>query len=281
MKTISFIKMDGLGNDFMIIDGRNEKIKLTSADIKKAASRRTGVGFDQLFILEKSRKADVKMIIFNSDGSPACACGNGARCVADFIFNETSKKEILIEAPANRMLEARRAKLITVNMGKPSFDWRAIPLARKTDIMNMPQIIKGLGAPLALSMGNPHAVFFVKDVNKIDISKLGSEVENNKLFAQRTNVEFAQIITPSRIRMRVWERGAGITSACGSGACAVLAAAVKKGLAKNKADILMDGGKLIIEWDKNGDVLMTGPVHKSFRGEFYLQYKLLNKGGLK
>jgi diaminopimelate epimerase len=271
MRIIPFIKMDGLGNDFMIIDGREKKIKLSPCEIKKAGDRRTGVGFDQLFILEKSKIADIKMSIFNSDGTSAGACGNGARCVADIIFRETSKKEILIEAPEGKILEARAAgKLIAVNMRKPLFGWWDIPLAGKTDTLNLPKLLKGFPAPVALSMGNPHTVFFVKDINKINLAENGPKVENNPLFPQKTNVEFAQILTPSKIRMRVWERGAGITSACGSGSCAALVAAVRRGLSARKADIILDGGTLTIEWKKDGDVLMTGPAHKSFNGEFYL-----------
>lgn len=271
MRTIPFIKMDGLGNDFVIIDCRKTKeiITLTPSEISKIADRRTGIGFDQLFILTKSDKADIKMTIYNGDGSLAGACGNGSRCIASLIFEEEpSKKEAFIEAPQSKILKAYLDKQISVNMGAPDFSWQAIGLAEEKDTLNISGLLPGLRA-CCVSMGNPHAVFFVEAVEKIDLAKLGPLVENNPLFVNRTNVEFAQIVNPSKILMRVWERGAGITQACGSGASATLAAAYKKGLSSNKAQIIMPGGTLEIE-NKNGEILMAGPVHKAFSGQFYI-----------
>jgi diaminopimelate epimerase len=156
-------------------------------------------------------------------------------------------------------------------MGAPLLNWKDIPLSREEDTLNMPALLEGLGAPVAVSMGNPHAVFFVDDINLVNLENLGPGVENNPLFPQRTNVEFAQILCANQIRMRVWERGAGITSACGSGACATLVAAVRAGLSAEKADIIMEGGVLTVEWKSRGDVFMTGPVNTAFKGEAYLE----------
>ncbi len=267
MKQIPFIKMDGLGNDFVIIDGRKNKISLTVALIKKMADRKTGIGFDQLIVLKKSNTCDVKMEIYNADGTTAGACGNGTRCVSSLIFEESKKKQITLEAPYKKVLTAWRGKQITVDMGEPKTAWQDIPLAKKSDTLNL-KVLTILPTAVCTSMGNPHAVFFVKDVEKLDISKLGPQVENHTLFPQRTNVEFAQILGPQKIRMRVWERGAGITLACGSGACATLAGAIRRGLIKNKASIIMDGGTLFIE-QKQDRILMSGPVNKAFCGVYF------------
>ena len=269
MRTIPFIKMDGLGNDFVIIDSREKVITLTPSEISKIANRRTGIGFDQLFILTRSDIADIKMAIFNADGSGAGACGNGTRCIASLLFEEdSSKKEVLIEAPQGKLLKAYKKEQISVNMGAPDFSWQGIGLAEEKDTLNLTNLLPNMSA-CCVSMGNPHAVFFVEDVSKIDLAKLGPLVENHPLFVNKTNVEFAQIVGPGKILMRVWERGAGITQACGSGACATLATAYKKGLSSNKAQIIMPGGTLEIE-NKNGEILMAGPVNKAFIGQFYI-----------
>jgi len=263
--------MDGLGNDFVIIDARNTPVNLSAQDIQTLGDRHKGVGFDQLFILENSLKADIKMNIYNSDGSMAAACGNGTRCVSSLIFAELNKQEIALEAPDGKILKAFNTNPITVNMGRPLTGWRDIPLSEEKDTLNMPVLLDGLGSPVCVSMGNPHAVFFVDNVEKLDIAALGAKVENNPLFPKRTNVEFAQILSRSKIRMRVWERGAGITLACGSGSCATLVAAALRGLTGRKADIILDGGTLNIEWDDKDEVLMSGPVHMAFKAEAYLK----------
>jgi len=270
MRNIPFIKMDGLGNDFVITDARKTALKLSPKDIKTLGDRHKGVGFDQFFILRKSKTCDVKMDIYNSDGSAAAACGNGTRCVASLIFKEVNKKEITLEAPGGKILKAFNTKPVTVNMGNPSTDWRAIPLKKKCDTLKMPALIKGFGNPVCVSMGNPHTVFFVKNVEALDIASLGSAVENNPLFPDRTNVEFVQIINRRKIRMRVWERGAGITLACGSGSCAALAACALRGLTERKAAVVLDGGELEISWTKDG-ILMKGAVNKAFEGTAFLK----------
>lgn len=271
MRAIPFIKMDGLGNDFVIIDCRRtkENVILTPSEIDKIANRRTGIGFDQLFILTKSDKADVKMTIYNKDGSLAGACGNGSRCIASLIFEEVpSRNEVLIEAPKGKILKAYQDRQIKVNMGAPDFSWQGIGLAEERDTSNLTGILPGMSA-YCVSMGNPHAVFFVDDIEKVDLAKLGPLVENHPIFVNRTNVEFAQVVSPDKILMRIWERGAGITQACGSGASATLAAAYKKGLSSNKAKIVMPGGTLEIEY-KDDEILMAGPVNKAFIGQFYI-----------
>jgi len=272
MKEIPFIKMDGLGNDFFIIEPKYSNIKLSAKEMQKLGNRKTGIGFDQLFILKPSKKADIKMEIYNSDGSEAGACGNGARCVAYWIFRNKGVKECSIEAPGGKILKAFQGRLITVNMGPAKTDWSEIPLSKKMDTLYIPKFLPDLPEPCSISMGNPHCVFFVKDIKKVDLAKYGPAVEWHPLFPQRTNVEFAQVISPTIVRMRVWERGAGITSACGSGACAVLAAAIRRGFCRKnkKTKIVMDGGTLIIEQEKNNDILMSGTVHLSFKGTAYL-----------
>lgn len=267
MKQIPFIKMDGLGNDFVIIDCRKNKISLTQALIQKMSNRKTGIGLDQLIVLKKSKICDVKMEIYNADGTIAGACGNGTRCVSSLIFEETKKKQITLEAPYKKVLTAWRGKQITVDMGEAKIDWRDIPLSKKADTLNL-KVLAALPKAVCVSMGNPHAVFFVNNVGKIDIAKLGAQVEKHKLFPQKTNVEFAQILGPQKIRMRVWERGAGITLACGSGACATLVGAIRRGLVKSKASIIMDGGTLFIE-QKQNRILMSGPVNKVFCGIYF------------
>lgn len=270
MRSVRFVKMDGLGNDFVIIDARKQSVELSAKDIIAMGNRKTGIGFDQLFVLEKSDKADVKMVIYNADSSIAGACGNGTRCVADILFKEGACGEIKLEAPDGKVLTAFNGSSITVNMGKPELGWDKIPLSREMDTLELPEILPGYCSPTAVSMGNPHVVFFVEDINKVNLEAEGPKVENNPLFPQRTNVEFAQVLDKG-IRMRVWERGAGITMACGSGACATLVAYARKNLGPRKADIIMDGGTLTIEWTFAGDVLMTGPVNTAFKGEAYLK----------
>lgn len=265
--TLNFHKMHGLGNDFVIIDARGGAVTLTQDDIRHIADRRLGVGCDQLIVLDPPRSdaADCFMHIYNPDGSQAGACGNGTRCVAALLGGDHAVIETV-----SGYLKCRRisADMIEVDMGEPQLDWDKIPLSEARDTLNL-----GIGDgntltnPVAVSMGNPHCVFFVTGVEKLPIETLGPAVERNALFPARTNVEFAEIIGPSCIRMRVWERGAGVTMACGSGACATLVAAVRRGLAGRRADIVLDGGVLSIEWrESDNHVLMSGPVAHIFDG---------------
>jgi diaminopimelate epimerase len=273
MRKIPFVKMDGLGNDFMIIDERKKSYKLTAENIVRLANRKTGVGFDQMIILRKPSDPKLhaaKMVIFNADGSSAGACGNGARCVGKLLLDEKKAQSLKIEAPHDRVLEVFKGEQITVNMGKPKTAWNDIPLAKSTDTLSVVGIVDDLPLPVAVNVGNPHAVFFVKEVMSLDITKFGPIIENHEMFPERTNVEFAEILAPDHIRMRVWERGAGVTAACGTGASATLVAAVRKGLSNREAKIEMDGGTLTISWTWEGDVLMTGDTNMAFEGTAFL-----------
>ena len=270
MTQIPFIKMDGLGNDFVIIDNRAGGVRLTTEQVVAIGNRKTGVGFDQMIVLEKSDKAAVKILFFNADGSTAGACGNGSRCTGKLLMDEAGSNAVEMESPDGRILKAFRETaegLVTVNMGKPRLLWSEIPLANETDTLSVP-VLPELPDACCVSMGNPHAVFFVQDVENFDVAKFGSVIEKHALFPQRANVEFAEVLAPDLIRMRVWERGAGITEACGTGACATLTAAVRRGLSAQKAEIRMDGGSLWIEWKDRTDILMTGKTHCAFTGTY-------------
>ncbi len=264
-----FIKMHGLGNDFVVVDARAAAFALDSAAAREIADRHTGVGCDQLIVIErpKARLADAFMKIVNADGGEVGACGNATRCVADLLMKETGRDNLVIETAAG-LLDVERASggRVTVGMGPARLDWREIPLARACDTAHVPLALGPLADPVAVSMGNPHAVFFVADVTAIDLASLGPVLEHNPLFPERANIGIAQIVGPGRIRLRVWERGAGITLACGTGACAAAVAASRRGLIARKAVVIADGGELEIEWLADGHVSMTGPVAVSFTG---------------
>ncbi len=264
-----FLKMHGLGNDFVILDARQRPVALPESAVRAIADRHTGVGFDEMLILEPARdsRADAYMGIRNADGSEAEACGNGARCVAWLLMQERGTNHILIETRGG-LIEGAIEKdgRVTMDMGPARTDWREIPLAAPLDTLHLPIAEGPLADPVGVSMGNPHAVFFVPDAEAIDLAKVGPVLEHHDMFPQRANIEVVTVLNPAKIRMRVWERGAGITRACGSGACAVLVAAVRRGLTKRKAEIILDGGTLSIEWREDGHVLMTGPVTVTFAG---------------
>jgi diaminopimelate epimerase len=264
-----FLKMHGLGNDFVVLDARQLPLALTPARVAAIADRRTGVGCDQLVVIEPTRggDADVWMSIHNADGSEVAACGNASRCVAWLLMEESGRAEAVIETRGGLLDAQRRGPLsVAVDMGPARLDWRDIPLARPLDTLHLGISAGPLADPVGVGMGNPHAVFFVADVDAIDLAALGPELEHHPLFPERANIEIAQVLAPGRIRMRVWERGAGITSACGTGACATLVAAARRGLAGRKGGIELDGGTLAIEWLADDHVLMTGPVALSFSG---------------
>jgi diaminopimelate epimerase len=266
---INFIKMHGLGNDFVVLDGRVEALALTPLQAQAVAERRTGVGCDQIIILEprQSAKADLFMRILNADGSETGACGNATRCVASLIMEETGKSSAVIETISGLLhCSAAPNSLVAVNMGLARLDWRELPAAHEVDTLHMGITEGPLADPVGVSMGNPHAVFFVADAEAIDLAAHGPKLEHHALFPERCNIEVAEILSPERIRMRVWERGAGITNACGTGACATLVAAVRRGLSSRRAELILDGGSLFIEWLADGTVLMTGPVARSFKG---------------
>ena len=271
MGALPFLKMHGLGNDFVVIDARRAGVVLGRDQVRAIAARRTGIGCDQLITIERSATADAFMRIHNADGGEVGACGNGARCVASLLVREKGGAPVVIETVEGLLrAEAAGAERMTVDMGPARLEWREIPLAREVDTLHVPLAVPAtspiLRDPVAVNMGNPHAVFFVADAAAVDLTALGPLVEHHSLYPERTNVSAAQVLTRERIRLRVWERGVGITLACGTAACATLVAAVRRDLTARAAEIVLDGGTLAVEWRADGHVLMTGPVATSFSG---------------
>ena len=267
---INYTKMHGLKNDFIIIDGRKKKISLNSNKIKKICDRKNGLGCDQVVILEKPKKKEASAFIkfYNSDGSKTKACGNAARCVAFLLMKEFKTKKIIIQTEAT-LLNAFLTKnnQVSVDIGKAYFRWNEIPLKRKINIEEIDFKIDSFFKPFVVNVGNPHIVFFVKNLKKISLKKVGPEIEKLSLFPERINVNFAKIINNNKIALRVWERGAGITKACGTGASATIVAAVKNKLINKKiCYVQMEGGKLKIEYKKNGHIVMTGPTKTIKKG---------------
>ncbi len=280
--TYPFVKMHGLGNDFVVLDARANPLDLSAAQARAIADRRTGVGCDQLIVLEPSTDGDVFMRIRNPDGGEAEACGNATRCVASQLMGETGSDRIVVETVAG-LLEATDAGngLYSVDMGPALLDWQQIPLAREMDTLHVDVSVGPAGDPVlsdpvAVNMGNPHAVFFVDDVDAVDLATVGPMLEHHPVFPERANISVAKVISKGAIRMRVWERTAGITQACGSAACAVLVAAARRGLTGRGAEVMLDGGSLKIAWREDGHVMMTGPVATSFAGN--LDAALLSRG---
>ena len=260
--------MHGCGNDFVIIDGRSFPLDLTPEQAAAIADRHTGVGCDQLIVLHPAAAgADVFMRIWNPDGSQAGACGNATRCVAAILFGESRARTVTIrtvsgDLPARHLPSGQ----VEVDMGPVRLDWQDIPLAQPADTLCLKLSADGVAGPAAASMGNPHATFFVPDLDAIDLPRVGPALEHAAMFPQRANVGFAQILDAETIRLRVWERGAGLTLACGSGACAALVNANRRALTHRRARVILDGGTLQIEWRDDGHVLMTGPATTAFTG---------------
>lgn len=265
-----YFKMNGCGNDFVIIDARARgALPLSHAQARAIADRERGVGCDQVIALERSIRGDAFMRIWNADGGEVDACGNATRCVAWLLMEEGGADSRRIETPAG-MLYAERAgeRVITVDMGSPLLRWEEIPLARAMPTDRMDYAVEGFEAPGAVNMGNPHVEFFVDDVSAVPIETLGPRIEHDPLFPKQVNVGFAEVRAPTQIRLRVWERGAGLTKACGTGACAAVVAAHRQGRTERKVEVLVDGGSLEIEWRAGDDrVLMTGPVELEATGE--------------
>lgn len=269
----SFIKMHGLGNDFVIIDGRADDFIPSKSFCLSVADRNRGVGYDQLIILSKPKdaKANLYMHIFNCDGSTAGACGNATRCVARLLFEETGKTDGLIETSTGLLhISKKEDDLYTADMGPARLGWEDIPLSTEMDTIDIDLDAGSLGKACCVNVGNPHAVFFVPDLEAIDLKTIGPQLETHSLFPDRCNIEIAQIIDKNHIRMRVWERGTGITQACGSGACATLVAAVRRGLTERNATIHLTGGDLHIHWrEEDGHVILSGTASKSYDGTLY------------
>lgn len=256
-----FHKMHGLGNDFVIFDARAEALEMDGALARAIADRRTGIGCDQLILLEPSSVADVKMRIFNGDGGEVEACGNAARCVALLEGGETS-----IETRGGTIRGSAGDAGASVDMGEPRFGWDEIPLAYPMDTAAMPVGWEDLQSPSAVNVGNPHIIFFVDDAQEVELERLGPEIERDPLFPQRVNVNAASL-DGGAIELRVWERGAGLTQACGTGACATAVAAIRRKLAKSPVEVRLPGGPLTISWAPGEPVLMSGGASHVFTGE--------------
>lgn len=269
-KNIPFRKMHGLGNDFIIFDTRQTPVDLDDATICALADRRHGVGCDQLIKLVNHTHADVEMEIYNADGGRVGACGNATRCIAHLLMAETGKDHVTIAA-GDRLLEARAADddQISVNMGKPSLAWQDIPLAQEMNTRRLTLGFMGLEAPGAVNVGNPHVVFPCDRVETFDLRAFGAPLERHSLFPEGVNVSLAQV-DGETIRLRVFERGTGITRACGTGACAALVAMYRQNRIGREATVVLDGGPLHIRWDEKDNIWMTGPVGYSFTGEVSL-----------
>ena len=271
MNARPFIKMHGLGNDFVVLDGRTTPISVDAKLVKAIADRRTGIGCDQVIILEPSEQADLFMRIHNSDGSEVEACGNAARCVARLIMQETGAENALLETTVDILRASTITnELIAIDMGKPRLAWHEIPLSRQQDTLHIPLEEGSLSDPTAVNVGNPHAIFFVDDVATVPLEYLGPKLEIDPIFPNHANIGVAQIISRDKIRLRVWERGAGLTLACGTGACAALVAAHRRKLSSRKVEVQLDGGTLQIEWKEDNHVIMTGTASTAFVGELDL-----------
>jgi diaminopimelate epimerase len=267
------VKMNGLGNEIAVLDLRGSGLTVSGPEAC-AIGRGEGLAFDQLMVLHEPRsaKADALMTIYNSDGSQAGACGNGTRCVAYILTREAPRERIVLETAAARLECLRRAKTIfTVDMGRPRFAWNEIPLSEPFHDTRMIELQIGpidapvLHTPSAVNMGNPHAIFWVDDIEAFDLSKIGPLLENHPIFPERANISLAHVTSHAHIALKVWERGVGLTRACGSAACAALVAAARKGLTGHSAIVSLPGGDLDIEWrESDGHVLMTGPVEFEF-----------------
>jgi diaminopimelate epimerase len=268
MSGLPFRKMHGLGNDVVILDARAHEFALTPAAAKAIANRRTGVGCDQIMIIEAPRNGgDAFIAIRNSDGGVVESCGNGSRCVARVLMEESGKDKVVLETLGGPIIASRTADgLFSIDMGPAKDDWRSIPLATQADTLHLPVSEGPLSDGVGVNVGNPHAVFFVGDASAIDLEKVGPKLEHHALFPARINVEAVQVLDRGHLRMRVWERGAGITQACGTGACASAVAAVRRGLTDRKVTVTLDGGDLQIEWREDGHVIMTGPAALTFSG---------------
>lgn len=270
-----FLKMHGLGNDFVVLDARLHALDLTVPRRRAIADRRLGVGCDQLIVLEPptDADADVFMRIYNPDGSEAQACGNATRCVASVVMDEHKSDDVTIQTVAG-LLESQKVgkgtnglPVISVDMGLVRMDWREIPVAKACDTNHMPVGLGPLQDPVGTNVGNPHATFFVDDLASIPITELGPKLEHDPFFPERVNVGVAQIIGENRLRLSVWERGAGLTLACGSGACAAGVAAARRGLTGRTVDVVVEHGTLTIEWLRDDHVSMTGGISLAYRGE--------------
>lgn len=262
----TFHKMHGLGNDFVVIDARVSPVAIDAGVARGIADRHRGIGCDQLILIEPSDVADVRMRIFNADGSEVEQCGNALRCVAMLAGGATR-----IETQGGIVSARPDADGVTVDMGAPRFDWDDIPLAYAMDTSGLPLAWEALEGPAAVNVGNPHAIFFVPDLDAIDLAAIGPVIEHDPIFPERVNVNVAQVTGPHALRLRVWERGAGLTRACGTGACATAVAAIRRGLVSSPVTVTLPGGPLVIDWSPGASIRMTGPATHVFEGSAELE----------
>jgi diaminopimelate epimerase len=260
--SLRFHKMHGLGNDFVVIDARQAPVAMDSARARAIADRREGIGCDQVILVEPSAHADARMRIWNSDGGEVEACGNASRAVALLLGGQST-----LETLGGTLQLAIDGALATVDMGAPRFDWAQIPLAYAMDTAHLPVGWDELNDPAAVNVGNPHVIFFVDDSDAVDLERLGPQIEHDPLFPDRVNVNVATVEAPDRIRLRVWERGAGLTRACGTGACATAVAAIRSGRVESPVTVALPGGELLIDWTPGGNISMSGPATHVFTGE--------------
>ena len=270
----AFVKMHGLGNDFVVFDARDGAVALTAARAKAVADRHFGVGCDTVVVIRPGgAQTDASVLFYNADGSESESCFNATRCVARLLMDERGLARIKLDTQGGVLICSDAGKgMVMVDMGEPRLDWGQVPVIAPVDTANFPLDIGGAKIPASiLSMGNPHCVLFVPDAENAPVTTLGPRIEALPFFPNRTNVEFAQVLDRERIRMRVWERGVGVTLACGTGACATAVAAMRRGLTGRKVELVLDGGSLMIEWrEEDGHVLMTGPTATPFRGRLDL-----------
>jgi diaminopimelate epimerase len=262
---VRFRKMHGLGNDFVILDARGTPVEMDGPRARAIADRRTGVGCDQLILLEPSDRADVRMRIWNSDGGEVEACGNAARCVVLLLGGESR-----IETKGGLIAGAANGASATIDMGRPRVGWDEIPLAYPMDTSAMPVGWEDLQQPFAVNVGNPHLIFFVGDADVVDLPRLGPVIENDPLFPERINVNVASVDADGALKLRVWERGAGLTQACGTGACAAAVAAISRKLVASPVEVRLPGGTLTIEWAPGDTIRMSGAAAFVFDGEIEL-----------
>jgi len=279
---IPFRKMNGLGNDFVVLDARSRSIPMNATIAKAICDRQTGIGCDQLIIIETDKHADAFMRIRNASGGEVDACGNATRCIGDILMNENGENSVTIRTNAGMLLCRRAAEpgMITADLGAPKLRWDQIPIAEEMDTRQIELQIGPIDDPIlhspgVVNVGNPHCIFWVDDVDAYDLENIGPMLEHHPMFPERANISLAHVTSPEDITLKVWERGVGLTKACGSAACAVVVAASRKGLTKRNATVHLPGGDLVIEWREGDDhILMSGPFEYEY--DSTLPAKLFN-----
>lgn len=275
---IRFRKMNGLGNDFVVLDGRAQLLSIGPEEAEFVADRENGIGCDQVIVLERSGQADTFMRVLNADGSEVDACGNATRCIGMLLANELGRPNATVETGAGILKTTMTAPgNVTVDMGEPNFNWEAIPLAeefrdtRAIELQIGPIDDPVLHSPSVVSVGNPHAIFWVDDVASQPLAKFGPLLENHPVFPERANISVAEIVSREKIKLRTWERGVGITKACGTAACAAAVCAIRKKFVDRRVEVALPGGSLEITWQDNNRILMTGPAELEFEGEIEVE----------